>query len=96
MFTISSENINKQLNTQSYNTVLSNYAQISTLLEIACATIVRWLFLSQLLRVWWGGPVVSFARRRYVLSLRRVVCRWSWGLELSSKHQCGEQSFVDV
>jgi len=36
MFTILSDNINKQLNTQSYNIVLSNYAQISTLLEIAC------------------------------------------------------------
>jgi len=47
MFTISSDNINKQLNTQLYNTVVSNSAQISTSLEIMCVAVERWLVLSQ-------------------------------------------------
>jgi len=43
VFTISSDNTNKQ----SYNTVLSNYAKISTSLEIVCVAIERGLVLSQ-------------------------------------------------
>jgi len=61
--TISSDNIHKQLNTQSYNIGLPNYAQISTLMEIVCV-VITWFSLSQRtalspagLRV--DGPMVS-------------------------------------
>jgi len=42
VFTILPDNI-KQLNT--YNIALSNYAQISTSLEIVCVAVERWLVL---------------------------------------------------
>jgi len=85
LFTISYNNISKHLNTQLYNIVLSNYAQMSTLLEIACVAIWRRFSLSQrTVSVLAGFRIVGLEVWISVAGLGNVFCAVPLAVEENS------------